>query len=167
MASCFASGLDGDGACGGESEQGVVVNIARITRSCLQPPSALNTPQSRVSFVTQNSSLWTRLVNIWTMMTSAMFVASRMMRMVVTKAMFRRVFAGLQIVIRGIRHRSIKSNVSTANKPTPMERTCLKLHSILFLFELQWKKGRRLYHSEEAQVEMKVLKVKWVCPVPP
>ena len=81
--------------------------------------------------------------------------------------MFRRVFAGLQIVIRGIRHRSIKSNVSTANKPTPMERTCLKLHSILFLFELQWKKGRRLYRSEEAQVEMKVLKVKWVCPVPP
>lgn len=38
-----------DAACGGESEQGVVVNIARITRSC---PTALNTPQSRVSFVT-------------------------------------------------------------------------------------------------------------------
>ena len=118
VASCFASALDGDGACGGESEQGVLVNIARITRSSTQPPSALNTPQSRVSFVAQNSSFWTL-----TMMTSAMFVASKAMSMVV---MFRRVFAGLQIVIRGIGHRSIKSNVSTANKPTPMERTCLK-----------------------------------------
>ena len=69
VASCFASALDGDGACGGESEQGVLVNIARITRSCLlQPPSTLNIPQSRVSFVTQNSPFWTVM-----MMSSAMF----------------------------------------------------------------------------------------------
>ena len=64
--------------------------------------------------------------------------------------MFRRVFAGLQIVIRGIGHRSIKSNVSTANKPTPMERTRLKP----FLHFDRWKKEDCI-----SEVEMKVLKV--------
>ena len=71
-------------------------------------------------------------------------------------------FAGLQIVIRGIGHRSIKSNVSTANKPTPMERTCLKLH--IGFPPIAVKKCT----PEEEQVEMKVLKVKWwsVCVLP-
>ena len=43
---CHNSGLclDGDGACGGEREQGVLVNIARITRSCSNRPNTSTPP---------------------------------------------------------------------------------------------------------------------------
>ena len=44
---------------------------------------------------------------------------------VLTKAIC--LFAGLQMLIRGIRQRSIKSNVSSANKPTLSEGTWRKM----------------------------------------
>ena len=56
---------------------------------------------------------------------AARFETSPMTPVVLTKAIC--LFAGLQMLIRGIRQRSIKSNVSSANKPTLSEGTWRKM----------------------------------------
>ena len=91
------------------------------------PPTALLTnPQSRVSFLTQNPLLrHCTMMEMLMVDDAARFETSPMTPAVLTKAMC--LFAGLQMLIRGIRQRSIKSNVSSANKPTLSEGTCRKM----------------------------------------